>query len=171
MEPKFYSTYVTKDKNGQEMLYVKLQKALYGLLRVVYLFCRKLIMDLGKYGFILILLYSCVMSNIIESCQATVTWHVNGLKVSHKYLLRLLSLINIYIRFMGKRTVQQGLIQVYMGMVINVSMKESVEICMVLYLVKIIHTFLEEIKFTAAAPKAYHLVHIRYLSKETLLPE
>ena len=49
MEPKFYRTYVTTDKNGQEMLYLKLQKALYGLLRVVILFCRNILTDLIKY--------------------------------------------------------------------------------------------------------------------------
>ena len=49
MEPKFYRKYVTTDKNGQEMLYLKLQKALYGLLRVVILFCRKILTDLIKY--------------------------------------------------------------------------------------------------------------------------
>ena len=54
MDPKLYRKYVTTDRNGQEMLYVKLQKALYGLLRVVFLLYRKLLMDLEKYGLILI---------------------------------------------------------------------------------------------------------------------
>jgi hypothetical protein len=46
-----YQKYVTVDKKGTPILYVKLQKALYGLMRASLLFYRKLRKELEEYGF------------------------------------------------------------------------------------------------------------------------
>ena len=42
MTPEVYRKYVTVDRKGTPILYVKLQKALYGLMRASLLFYRKL---------------------------------------------------------------------------------------------------------------------------------
>ena len=41
IEPEVYRKYVTVDKKGTKILYVKLQKALYGLMRASLLFYQK----------------------------------------------------------------------------------------------------------------------------------
>jgi hypothetical protein len=49
--PQVYRKYVTVDRKGTPILYVKLQKALYGLMRASLLFYRKLRKELKAYGF------------------------------------------------------------------------------------------------------------------------
>jgi len=50
--PEVYRKYITTDKKGTKILYVKLQKALYGLMRASLLFYRKLRKELEGYGLI-----------------------------------------------------------------------------------------------------------------------
>ncbi len=47
--PQVYHKYVTVDKKGTPILYVKLQKALYGLIKGSLLFYRKLCKELEDY--------------------------------------------------------------------------------------------------------------------------
>jgi hypothetical protein len=49
--PNLYRKYITVDRKGTAILYVKMQKAMYGLLRSALLFYRKLVADLESAGF------------------------------------------------------------------------------------------------------------------------
>ena len=69
---------------GKPLLYIKMYKALYGLLRSALLFYKKLVGDLQKYGFKVNPYDPCVANAMINGSQMTVTWHVDDLKVSHK---------------------------------------------------------------------------------------
>ena len=51
--PDIYRKYITRDKKGKAILYVRLQKALYGLMRAALLFYRKLRKELEDYGFVI----------------------------------------------------------------------------------------------------------------------
>jgi len=66
------------------MLYVQMNKALYGLLKSALLFYKKLQKDLEGYGFVINPYDRCVANAMINGHQMTVTWHVDDLKVSHK---------------------------------------------------------------------------------------
>ena len=66
------------------MLYVNLQKALYGLLVSALLLYRKLVTYLEKYMFKINPYYPFLVNKILKGHQITVTWHVELLKVSHK---------------------------------------------------------------------------------------
>jgi hypothetical protein len=46
-DPKLYQKYLTNEK-GKKVLYLRLQKALYGMMKSAYLFYRKLISDLKE---------------------------------------------------------------------------------------------------------------------------
>ena len=48
--PEVYRKYMTVDRKGTPILYVKLQKALYRLMRVSLLFYRKLRKEFEQYG-------------------------------------------------------------------------------------------------------------------------
>ncbi len=50
MDPKIYWKYVTI-KKGRQVLYLRLQKALYGMMKSALLFYRKLIKELKEMGF------------------------------------------------------------------------------------------------------------------------
>jgi hypothetical protein len=81
--PNLYRKYITVDRKGTAILYVKMQKAMYGLLRSALLFYRKLVVDLEDFGFKLNPYDPCVVNKNINSTQMTVYWHVDDLKVSH----------------------------------------------------------------------------------------
>ncbi len=81
--PNLYRKYITVNRKGTAILYVKMQKALYGLLRSALLFYNKLVADLESNGFVLNPYDSCVANKIVNGKQMTVCWHVDDLKVSH----------------------------------------------------------------------------------------
>jgi hypothetical protein len=81
--PNLYRKYITADKKGTAILYVKMQKNLYGLLRSTLLFYKKLVADLESDGFVLNPYAPCVANKVVDGKQMTVCWHVDDLKVSH----------------------------------------------------------------------------------------
>ena len=75
--PEVYRKYVAMDKKGTKILYVKLQKALYGLMQASLLFYRKLQRELEAYGFEINLYNPCVANKTTDGGkQLTVVWHV-----------------------------------------------------------------------------------------------
>ena len=81
--PNLYRKYITVDRKGMAILYVKMQKALHGLLRSALLFYNKLVADLESDGFVLNPYDSCVANKVVDEKQMMVCWHVGDLKVSH----------------------------------------------------------------------------------------
>ncbi len=49
-DPKLYQKYLT-DEKGKKVLYLRLQKAIYGMMKSAFLFYRKLISELKEMGF------------------------------------------------------------------------------------------------------------------------
>jgi hypothetical protein len=49
--PNLYRKYISGDRKGVAILYVKMQKAIYGLLRSALLFYKKLVANLESVGF------------------------------------------------------------------------------------------------------------------------
>ena len=64
------------------VLYVRLQKALHGCLKIALLFYDNLVRDLEAYGFSINTYDLCVANNMIGGKQLTVFWHVDDLKIS-----------------------------------------------------------------------------------------
>ena len=73
LEPTMYCKYVTVGPNREPTLYVRLLKALYGLLRSALQFYKKLRVDLGKTGSEVNLYDPCVANKMINGSQRTVT--------------------------------------------------------------------------------------------------
>ena len=71
------------DSRGDAILYVKLNKALYGLIQIALLFYEKLMGDLVSKGFKVNDYDPCVANKGINGHRMIVTWHVDDLKVSH----------------------------------------------------------------------------------------
>ena len=84
INPQLYRKYVTQDGKGEAVLYVKLNKALYGLLQSALLFYKKLRGELEGRGFKINDYDPCVAHKDINGHKMIVTWHVDDLKVSHK---------------------------------------------------------------------------------------
>ncbi|KAL7523863.1 hypothetical protein ACHAWF_000703 [Thalassiosira exigua] len=66
------------------VLYMELQKAIYGMLKRALLFYLKLVGDLEKDGFQLNPYDPCVANKTVSGSQLTVIWHSDDLKTSHK---------------------------------------------------------------------------------------
>jgi hypothetical protein len=78
--PQVYRKYVTVDRKGAKILYVKLQKVLYGLMRLSLLFYRKLRKEFERYGLIVNPYDPCIANKVTEDeNQLTVVWHVDNL--------------------------------------------------------------------------------------------
>ena len=70
--PNLYLKYITVNRKNTPILYVKMQKVLYGLLRSALLFYRKLISDLESNSFVLNPYDPCVANKMINGKQMTV---------------------------------------------------------------------------------------------------
>ena len=79
VDPKLYRQHVRYTPNGDGRLYVKLSKALYGMLKSALWFYEKLRKDLEAYGFKVNPYDPCVANADINGSQMTVTWHVDDL--------------------------------------------------------------------------------------------
>jgi hypothetical protein len=117
VEPKLYQKYTTTSAKGEPLLYVKLSKALYGLLQSALLYYKQLVKELKEYGFEINSYDPCVANMQVNGSQMTVTWHVNDIKVSHKNPHE----VTKFLLYMGKiygpkMTVTRGKMHDYLGM-------------------------------------------------------
>ena len=83
VDPKLYRKYIIFGKRGKPVIYLKILKDLYGLLRSALLFYRKLVKDLHKYRLKMNPYDPYFFNGIKNGKQLTVTFHVKNLKVSH----------------------------------------------------------------------------------------
>ena len=72
IDPALYREYVTYSANGVPMLYVRLSKALYGMLRAALLFYKRLRSTLEEMGFEINPYDPCVANMVVEGGQITV---------------------------------------------------------------------------------------------------
>jgi hypothetical protein len=160
-DPKLYRKYLT-DEKGKKVLYLRLQKALYGMMKSALLFYRKLISELKGMGFEINPYDPCVANKMINGSQMTLRWHVDDLMISHtsneaiSQFLRALK--DIYGDNLAENT---GSVHDYLGMIFNFSDRSNVKINMTKYLTKVIVDFPEEIIGKAATPAGDHLFKVR----------
>ena len=64
--PSIYCKYITHNANGRPILYVKLKKAVYGMMKSALLFYRKLVADLTIIGYKINPYNPCVANKIIN---------------------------------------------------------------------------------------------------------
>ena len=83
IDPSLYRQYITYSNKGIPMLYVRLNKALYGMLKAALLFYKRLRRWLEDSGFEVNPYDPCVANKIVNGSQITICWHVDDLKVSH----------------------------------------------------------------------------------------
>ena len=79
-----YGPYLTKDKKRNSLLYVKLLKALHGLMETSLMFYQNLRKYLEDQGFEVNPYDFCVANKMTDGSQFTIVWHVDDLKLSHK---------------------------------------------------------------------------------------
>jgi hypothetical protein len=168
INPRKYTKHVVKE-NGKDVIYVILQKALYGTLQAALLFWQNLSTQLVEWGFETNPYDFCVANQIIDGKQCTIVWHVDDLKISHvdpKVNTTLLNLLDAKYRLeivAGKRaplTINRGKEHDYLGMILDYSEAGYVKIDMCANLQKILEEMPEDMDGTANSPAADHLFQI-----------
>eukprot|EP00804_Cyclotella_cryptica_P021177 CCRYP_001489-RB/>CCRYP_001489-RB protein AED:0.45 eAED:0.38 QI:0/-1/0/1/-1/0/1/0/491 len=143
-------------------MFMKMQKAMYGMLRSSLLFYQKLVKDLEAFGFELNPYDPCVANKMVNGEQMTLTWHVDDLKVSHKDAFELTKFILYLARIYGdKITVNRGKYHDYLGMDLDYSVPGKLRVSMIKYVDKILKDFPQAITKTSSTPAADHLFQIR----------
>ncbi len=170
--PNLYRKYITVVRKETAILYVKMQKAQYGLLRSALLFYRKLVANLESDGCVLNPYDSCVANKVVNGKQMTVCWHVDDLKVSDCNPNQ----FTFFGEWLSKKygvdvAIHQGKTQDYLGMILDFLAKGKVMIAKMEYIKNIIRDFPEEITGTKTSPTTDHLFTVRDPSLAKTLPE
>jgi hypothetical protein len=154
------------------ILYIKMQKAMYGLLRSALLFYRKLIVHLKNAGFKLNPYNPCVANKTIISTQMTICWHMDDLKVSHIDPQEITKFGNwLSVTYRVSMATHQGKVQDYLGMIFGFAKKRKVMVNMIEYIMNIAANFPEEITTLKTIPMADHLFEVWEESEAKPLPE
>ncbi len=142
------------------MLYLRLQKVLYGMMKSALLFYQKLVSELKSMGFGINPYDPCIANKIVDRHQLTL--HVDNLMISHIDM----SAINDFLQelkviYGDSLTESTGIQHNYLGMIFDFSSKNEVQINMNLYISKIIKEIAEEIIGKTSTPAGDHLFKIR----------
>jgi hypothetical protein len=144
--------------NGKQVLYVELQKALYGILQAAILFWENLTGFLNtELGFIVNPYDSCVVNKMVDNMQCTIVWHVDDLKLSHvkqSVLDDIADKLNVKYGNEDPLVVHRGMILNYLGVTIDYSEDGKVKFIMSDYVQGILDEAPDNMDGTAVTPAA-----------------
>ncbi len=146
-ELEVYRKYVMVGRKGTKILYVKLQKALYGLMRSSLLFYRKLRKEFEKYRLIVNPYDPCVANKTTEDGnQLTVVWHVDDLLASCMEDFELTKFSCYLAKIYGpKLSMHTGRKHNYLGVDMEFNKDGTLDVSMFKYLYNVIRDFPEVI--------------------------
>ena len=117
VDPVLYKDFITYDSKCQALMYVMINKALYGMLKSSLQFYLNFRSDIEAYGFKVNSYDPCVANYDLKSHQMTVTWHFDDLKVSHKDPFEITKFTHyLSLQYGKKLTVKCGKVHDYLGM-------------------------------------------------------
>ena len=155
-----YEQFVTTDGNGQEVLYVRLLKALYGCVQSALLWYDLFTNSLKDMGFVLNPYDPCVANCTIDDNQCTLVWYVDDNKISHVDSHVVTSIIDKIEERFDKMSVTRGNKHKFLGMDIEFPGDGTVKIKMKDYLVESIAESGMNIERTASTPAKKNLFEV-----------
>ena len=138
LNPKLYRIFVTNEK-WRTVLYMDLNKSLYGTLQAALLFWRNLTPRLQEWGFEIYPYNWCVVNKTVNGNQMRVVWHVDDPKTPHENGDTVDALIRKLNDKYGKEadpTTHRGNVHEFMGMKIDYREQGKVKTDMTDYLKK-----------------------------------
>ena len=163
IDRKIYEKYVVIE-SGQTVLYAALAHLLYGTLRVSLLFWSKLTGILIDNGYKIIPYDWCMSNKEFIGSQWTVVWQVDDLKRSHLIDNVLTAEIKITNRVFGRQdnplTDHRGKSHDYLGMTINYSLHEKVNINMFDYIEGFLREIPSSLKYDSVTAAANHFFEV-----------
>jgi hypothetical protein len=125
-DPKIYRKCVTIEK-GRQVLYLRLQNALYGMMKSALLFYRKLIKELKGMGFEINPYDPCVANKLVDGKQMAVRWHVDDLMISNVNQDKILKFMKCIKDIYGDNLAKNiGITHDYLGMTFDYAFKKEV---------------------------------------------
>jgi hypothetical protein len=162
--PQVYRKYIIADRKGTPILYVKLQKTLYGLMRASLLFYRKLRKELEGYGFGINPYNPCVVNKMTDGGkQLKMIWHMDNLMGSCETDFEQTTKFSCYLAgiYGPKLSMHTRRKHGYLGVDMEFNDDGTLDVLMIPYLKNVIADFPELIVGKAATPAADHLFFIR----------
>lgn len=169
VNPERYSKFVHVTNSGKKLLYVRLNKALYGCVQSALLWYNLFRDTLEEFGFVVNPHDACVANKVINGNQCTVCWYVDDIMIAHIDQKVVDQVINDIEAKYGKMTVSKGLKHIYVGMDIDYSSSGEVKISMIGHIKEALNDFPEACNLLARTPAADHLFQVN--EQEVLLPE
>jgi hypothetical protein len=164
VNPKLYEQYLEKDRNGKPVMYVKLEKALYGTLQAAMLFLKDLTgTTLVDMGFEVNPYDMCVANKTINGKQCTIVWHVDDLKISHMesdVLEDIVDQLNKKYGTINPLVVTQGDVHDYLGMRLDFTEPGKVKVNMENYIQEMLDELPADMAGTATSPAADYLLAV-----------
>jgi Reverse transcriptase (RNA-dependent DNA polymerase) len=111
-------------ENGQEVLYVRLIKALYGCVKSALLWYELFSNTLQTMGFVLNPYDRCVANCTIEGKQCTIGWYVDDTKITHENPNVVTDVLTKLESEFGKMSITRGDEHVFLGMKITYNRKQ-----------------------------------------------
>ena len=136
IDPDTYTPFLCRER-GDDVIYAKLLKALYGTLRAARMFYDLISSKFQEWGFVQNPYDPCVANKGIDGHQCTIVWHVDDLKISHVSKGVVDSVIDLLHKEFGTEdplVVKRGPVHEYLGMTIDFSDVKKVKIDMKAYL-------------------------------------
>ena len=162
IDPKL-EEFVTQE-NGKRILYVQLNKALYGCVQSALLWYDLYSTTLTDMGFEINPYDQCVANADIEGSQCTICWYVDDNKISHKKSTVVDDVIAKIESKFGKMSQTRGKEHDFLGMNINYK-KGKIKVSMKKHIKKAIESFPEDVVRAASTPAAAHLFEVRDAEK------
>ena len=120
-----YKKYVTTDRNGKKILYVKVLRAIYGCIESALLWYELYVKTLKGMGFKLNPYDRCVANKIINGKQCTIAWYVDDNKISHNDPRVVTEVLNAIKEHFGELVISRGNKHDLLGMKIVMNRKDK----------------------------------------------
>lgn len=163
VNPSLYKKYRVYHDH-KPVIYVKLNKALYGTLQAAMLFWRELstfIVD--TLGFTLNPVDNCVANKTINGAQCTILWHVDDLKISHvdpTVVESILERLNDRFGQQKPLSVARGPVLDYLGMRLDFSTAGQVSVTMPEFMDQLLDDLPADMNGTNTTPAPEYLFDV-----------
>ena len=124
---KIYQKYFITNSKVKPLIYVQIQKVLYGLLRSALLFYRNFVKDHEAYGLQINPYDPCLANKMINDKHMTVLWNSYDLKVSHVSRFKATKFARYLSIIYGGLTVYRGKVHKYLVIDLDYSKKGTVK--------------------------------------------
>ena len=155
-----YAKYIHITKEGKKLVFLQLDKALYGTVKAARLFFENLSGKLSDYGFTANPYDLCVMNKIINGKQCTVVWHVDDLKISHVDSTMVDDLLAYLSSIYGDLSITRGNEHTYVGMDFSFPGDGTVQVDMSPYLKEALDEFPDLVDKLVTSPASNHIFDV-----------